>query len=450
MARVRDWRRLAAILLLVIGLVLPTGAIAQEEPRTAQPVSESSIGPTSEILPPPTGQAYYVDCNGANDGADGRDAARAWATLARANKATLQPGDALLLKRGCAWTGPLLASWVGSATQPIQIGAYGDGDRPVIQNSNSEVVVTGSFLIFDNLKVRSDPDSVDTACNNNPIGNRTGFSFERGATYNVTQNSVISDLASGVFFTPAAHHNRLVHNELSNNTMMFDADPWRNDGGGQAILLEGDFNEIAYNQIFGSMACSTRFTTDGTAIELYGGQNNAIHHNSTWNNANFTEVTLPRTTNNVYAYNLINGHSAATVHGGSSGTKVYNNVFYSTGGSGDNGVVCYPCTNDVLTFKNNIVWGYGALSTSGTPLDEGHNLYWAPNGHPYLDAPISSSSRVADPLFVDPGVDFHLSIDSPAHGAGSLEILSLGFLHDLNLVPVPQRDTPSVGVYELP
>jgi len=433
-----------------VAAVIPVAAVAQEAPQLQPALNEGSTGPTDEVLAAASGQTYYVDCAVAGDAADGKAPSSAWATLSRANAAELQPGDALLLKRGCAWQGPLNARWNGSGDRPITIGAYGQGDRPLIQNSSTQVVVTGTNQLIDNLRVRSDPDSLDTKCKDNPIGNRTGISFEAGATNNTVRNAVITDLSSGVHFTTRATYNKLLHSELSNNIMMFDADPYKNDGGAQAILLQGDYNEIAYNDIFGSMACSTRYGTDGTAIELYGGQNNSIHHNSTWNNANFTEISLPRTTVNVFAYNLVNGHSAVTVHDGTTRTIVINNVFYSTGGSGDNGVVCAPCSGNVMTFKNNIVWGYGALSTGGTSADEGYNIYWAPNGHPYFDGPISPTSLVADPMFVNPGVDFHVEGDSPALGAGSMESVSLGWQHDLNLTPVPQAGAPSVGVYELP
>src|SRR5207248_3003832 len=106
--------------------------------------------------------------------------------------------------------------------KPIQITAYGTGNRPQIQDANTQVVVSGSWVILDNLKVRSQPDTYDKACNNNPIGNRTGVSFESGAANNVLQNSVIADLASGVFFEPGSQHNHLLHSEVVNNIMMFN------------------------------------------------------------------------------------------------------------------------------------------------------------------------------------------------------------------------------------
>jgi len=101
-----------------------------------------------------------------------------------------------------------------------------------------------------------------------------------------------------------------------------------------------------------------------------------------------------------------------------------------------------------LTFKNNIVWAYGALATSGSGADEGYNVYWAPNGHPYLDGPISSTSVVADPKFESPGSDFRLQADSPAIDAGTTESVVAGFVTDLDGRTVPgTTDGVEEGTY---
>src|ERR1700736_5923862 len=130
MALSRDWPRIAGTVLLIVGVVLPGSVIAQDTAPSLDlgtPPGRDTTGPSSEPIQPPTGQSYYVDCGANGDGNDGKDASRAWSSLARASSASLQPGDALLLKRGCTWTGPLNAHWSGSSGQPILIGAYGSG-----------------------------------------------------------------------------------------------------------------------------------------------------------------------------------------------------------------------------------------------------------------------------------------------------------------------------------
>src|SRR3954471_4249971 len=100
------------------------------------------------------GTTYYVDCSAGNDAYSGKSTSAAWKSLAKASSAPLVAGDSLLFKRDCSWGGMLRADWTGTASQPILIGAYGTGDRPVIRDGTAyNIRITGSYLIFDNLKV---------------------------------------------------------------------------------------------------------------------------------------------------------------------------------------------------------------------------------------------------------------------------------------------------------
>src|SRR5258708_1399777 len=96
---------------------------------------------------------YYVDCNYGNDSYSATLTTRAWRTMAKASQAPLNPGDQLLLKRGCTWNGPLRLSQNGTASLPIYVGAYYTGLLPTIQSSVSGVfvvVVTGSYITLEN------------------------------------------------------------------------------------------------------------------------------------------------------------------------------------------------------------------------------------------------------------------------------------------------------------
>lgn len=65
---------------------------------------------------------YFLDAEHGNDDASGQSPAEAWRTLARAMGQRLQPGDALLLKRGCAWEGSLRLRGSGEMGRPITLG----------------------------------------------------------------------------------------------------------------------------------------------------------------------------------------------------------------------------------------------------------------------------------------------------------------------------------------
>jgi hypothetical protein len=102
-------------------------------------------------------------------------------------------------------------------------------------------------------------------------------------------------------------------------------------------------------------------------------------------------------------------------------TQLYHNTFYSTG---DGSVNCSQCGPNILTLKNNIFWTDGsAILWADHPFTEGNNVYWKTGGGPYNNLPISSTSKVADPKFVNAAAgDFRLQPNSPAAalGAGAL------------------------------
>ena len=77
---------------------------------------------------------WHVDSAAGNDAADGATPATAWRTLERVNKATLAPGDRILFKRGGLWRGTL-SSVSGAPCNPVTYSWYGEGPKPIIQNS---------------------------------------------------------------------------------------------------------------------------------------------------------------------------------------------------------------------------------------------------------------------------------------------------------------------------
>jgi hypothetical protein len=84
---------------------------------------------------------YYVSPTG-SDANNGTSEATAWQTIDRVNQSafTFQPGDKILFQRGGTFRGELILGVSGTPAQPVTVGAYGNGNKPVIKGS---VLVSG-------------------------------------------------------------------------------------------------------------------------------------------------------------------------------------------------------------------------------------------------------------------------------------------------------------------
>ena len=98
----------------------------------------TTTSPTPTPTPSPTTAArvFHLDCGAATDG-DGT-AAHPWSTLdAVTAHGAFLPGEQLLLRRGSVCTGRLTPAGSGTNGDPIVLGAYGDGARPVVHGAGT-------------------------------------------------------------------------------------------------------------------------------------------------------------------------------------------------------------------------------------------------------------------------------------------------------------------------
>jgi hypothetical protein len=79
---------------------------------------------------------YYVDAGGGSDSNAGTSEATAWKTLAKVNAMTFTQGDKILLRAGQQWVEQLKPKGSGVSGNPITIGAYGEGPRPIVDGRN--------------------------------------------------------------------------------------------------------------------------------------------------------------------------------------------------------------------------------------------------------------------------------------------------------------------------
>jgi len=116
-------------------------------------------GSTSQILAPPqdinfsysiqaagnqiklhvaqaSSKTYYVSQSTGLDTNTGLTSGAPWKTLAHASAVTLNAGDAILLKCGDTWNEELQPKGSGSAGNPIYMGSYGSGNKPLIDRGD--------------------------------------------------------------------------------------------------------------------------------------------------------------------------------------------------------------------------------------------------------------------------------------------------------------------------
>jgi hypothetical protein len=413
----------------------------------------------SGVTPTPiTGRSYYVDCAAGNDANAGTSQASPWQSISKAASAPLLPGDGMFFKRDCSWNGVLTLSKSGTASSPITVGAYGTGaNLPTItRNTNgADISVTGSYITFENLRLTATAPSVESGCGNNPKGNTQGFSFESNSHDNTVRNSFMSGHYAGVYIKSGSSKNHILNNTFQNNNMMSPLDTAsNNDAGAFAVLLWGDDNEIAYNTMTGSDACSYDYQRDGSAVELYGGQRNNIHHNTAANDDAFAELGNSRSSDNTFSYNKFTStstHSLFLVTRGSSDsygpvlhTTVNNNSIYLPKSFKD-AIVCYAgCDSTIIKLRNNISWGGAGALYSDKAIDEDYNLFMGAV-HINGGSTVGSHSLKADPKFVNAGAgDLHLQSTSPAINKG----LDIGFTTDLDNKVVPNGTAPDMGAFE--
>lgn len=95
----------------------------------------------------PSAATYYVSQSAGNDTNNGLSSATPWKTLTKASTVTLNAGDSILLKCGDTWSEELQPKGSGTAGNPIYIGSYGAGNKPLIDRLDYTQDRSGIHLI---------------------------------------------------------------------------------------------------------------------------------------------------------------------------------------------------------------------------------------------------------------------------------------------------------------
>lgn len=93
------------------------------------------------LLSPASGEDYYISTSTGDDLNVGTSTTAPWKSLKRASKATLAPGDRLLLRAGDRFSGTLQLRAQGSIGHEIVVSAYGSGSKPLIEGFDADACI---------------------------------------------------------------------------------------------------------------------------------------------------------------------------------------------------------------------------------------------------------------------------------------------------------------------
>ncbi len=97
---------------------------------------------------------FYVDSKNGNDNNDGKSQGKALKSLYAVSQRYFQPGDKILFKRGCTFTGSLTVNGNGSAGKEIVVGSYGSGALPIIKGrTGNAVTIKAVYVTVQELRI---------------------------------------------------------------------------------------------------------------------------------------------------------------------------------------------------------------------------------------------------------------------------------------------------------
>ena len=429
---------------------------------------------------------YYADASSASFTEDG-SFANPFKTLGSVQNHLwfVAPGDTILFKRGEVFTGNIVLLSGGTSINPILLGAYGNGPKPIflydlangssaldrwiVKIDNADHVYVEN-IEFDDLTMDSTVHNVDA--------NVAAAVFITQSSNCIVRNITARNLGEGVIL--GGNHCLIENNNLSHLRMIVNTPDSAgyygdDDFGAASVVITGSHNKILNNHFEDNWGESYDYTYDGGGIEIYGSNSdsNQIMYNTVVECNGFTEVGGAQTAwDNLYAYNLvINCTVIGAFHiNGPFGSdiqrmRIFNNVFVETKKhltmpSRLLGIGALNSSNapDIASLKNNIFFirtdvsiaASNTGSTYGSRVTHENNIYFMNGGA--LNYPIDASELRADSsmvLFTDTTSanpllwDYSLNCSSPAIDFGQDLMLMNDYAGTAILSP-----TPNAGILE--
>jgi hypothetical protein len=336
-------------------------------------------------------QTYYVSPAG-SDTNSGTSPSTPWKTLTPVNNTMLHPGDQLLLLRGGTWSGRLNVLGSGTATAPISVGAYGTatGLPTITGGAGGDCVrLNGDYVNVDSLAA--------TAC---------GYAgFNVFGKYDQITNSQASNGKVGIKVGAGSAFGSYQRNTLTNNNVMTVLTQGTNcgtatarncsdDSGASAFLINGNDNDFGFNTVTGSNAFSYDFGRVGYAFQIYNGNRNVIHDNTSVDNLVLSDVSYSSTgtaNGNAFRSNTVTATCGAnctnargiTVRGTGSSTAavpatIIDGNAITLAGTNSQAITCFAGCPASTVITNNTLSAARALWMDGSGWTVNNNTLQGP------------------------------------------------------------------------
>ena len=413
---------------------------------------------------PESGGVYYFDSRNGNDTNSGTNPNSPWQSISQLESINLQPGDTVYFVRGSSWKVGIQINASGTSNNPIIFTNYGTGNLPKFSNPNwsdntgNAFRFNGDYLVADGLYFHDVPAPPKGGFIT--VWESGAFRIMLGADHNIIRNCYFDTV-------PKAVHSHGEHTLITNNIMI-----------GEQVLLGSKYwgpigiqlgignQEVSYNTISEFWVTEGHaWGADGGAIELDDGRNHknniSIHHNRTFNNCGFLEISWNYDIAQMEINNLDVSFNVSS-------------DYQSIGFLESQMVANNRITNNTFDRTRQLPHYNSSMEVQiGTPIVR-NNLFIMENKDPYQSDDgihhvdnqnnwyydVSNPSQVVYPntaagngnpqivnLTNGGNSNYHLTVNSPLRGVG-LNLSSQGYTIDFEGKPLPTSGAWDVGAYQ--
>ncbi|EHN12918.1 hypothetical protein PAI11_02230 [Patulibacter medicamentivorans] len=265
---------------------------------------------------------YYVDAASGSDANAGTSTATAWKTLAKVNATTFGAGDKILLHTDQTWVEQLRPKGSGVAGNPITIGNYGGGAKPIVDGKNvagggagggAVYLVNQSYWTITGLEVTND-NGTNNVVGSNRVGilvNNTSGNLKTGITI---KDNYVRDV-NGCFNCNGA-------NGQTNGGISVVADTMNGLGNGASSYKDVQITDNVVERVGRT---GINFDDYSTGFLLYFVSQDALSKNvtiarNTLKDIDSDGIILRGSKENLIEHNTVDGAGSVTVSGTQPGT----------------------------------------------------------------------------------------------------------------------------------